>query len=69
MACEVSDEEVAITKKDNKPGVIYLSRVPRNMQVKKLREILSVYGELGRVFLQADGKVLYYRQLPPHHQV
>ncbi|XP_029640926.1 activator of basal transcription 1 [Octopus sinensis] len=37
-------------------GVIYLSRIPRFMNVKVLKEQLSRCGKIGRVFLQADGE-------------
>ena len=38
-------------------GVIYLSRIPKFMRVKKIRELFSVYGEVDRIFLQPDGTV------------
>ena len=43
-------------EKTTKPGIIYLSRIPQFMSVKKVREIFSQYGIVGRVFLQVDGK-------------
>ena len=43
-------------KKELEPGIIYLSRIPTLMNVKKLRQILNCYGEIGRVFLQPEGK-------------
>ena len=43
-------------EKTTKPGIIYLSRIPQFMSVKKVREIFSQYGTVGRVFLQVDGK-------------
>jgi len=42
------------TMKEVEPGIIYLSRIPTLMSVKKLRQILETYGEIGRVFLQPD---------------
>ena len=41
---------------DNKAGIIYLSRIPTYMTVKKLRQMMEEYGEVGRIFLQPDGK-------------
>lgn len=38
----------------SKAGVVYLSRIPRYMNVKILKERLSYFGEVGRIYLQAD---------------
>ena len=40
------------TKKKKKSGVIYLSALPKFMNVTKVRDIFSLYGETGRIFLQ-----------------
>ena len=40
---------------ETEPGIIYLSRIPTNMNVKIIRNLLSQYGEIGRIFLQRDG--------------
>lgn len=60
--CNVEDEsqtqeEVAKTKvkksaKKNKRGIIYLSTIPKYMNVTLIREIFSVYGKVDRVYLQ-----------------
>ncbi|PSN32523.1 hypothetical protein C0J52_25151 [Blattella germanica] len=39
-------------KKKQKCGIIYLSTMPEFMNVTKVREIFSSYGELGRMYLQ-----------------
>lgn len=40
------------------PGIIYLGHIPPRLRPKHLRNMLSVYGEIGRVFLQPeDGQV------------
>ncbi|XP_018542976.1 activator of basal transcription 1 [Lates calcarifer] len=40
------------------PGIIYLGHIPPRLRPKHLRNLLSVYGEIGRVFLQPeDGQV------------
>ena len=39
-----------------KPGVIYFSRLPPFMKPAKVRYIFSQYGEVGRLFLQPEGK-------------
>lgn len=43
----------------SKAGVVYLSRIPRYMNVKILKERLSYFGEVGRIYLQADGKSFF----------
>ena len=35
-----------------KRGIIYLSTIPRYMNVTKIREVFSNYGKVGRVYLQ-----------------
>ncbi|KAM9855141.1 activator of basal transcription 1 [Aulostomus maculatus] len=65
-----NDDEVAacMTKKRGKvtscsdrkciPGIIYLGHIPPRLRPKHLRNLLAVYGEIGRVFLQPeDGQV------------
>ncbi|KAM7405375.1 hypothetical protein PAMP_012642 [Pampus punctatissimus] len=40
------------------PGIIYLGHIPPKLRPKHLRNLLSVYGEIGRIFLQPeDGEV------------
>ncbi|KAG7169905.1 activator of basal transcription 1-like [Homarus americanus] len=39
--------------KKRKPGIVYLSTIPPNMNVTKIREYFGKFGELDRVFLQA----------------
>ncbi|RVE71119.1 hypothetical protein OJAV_G00071710 [Oryzias javanicus] len=59
---EASGEEQAATKKtttscrDRKcvPGIVYLGHIPPRLRPKHLRNMLSVYGEIGRVFLQPE---------------
>ena len=41
---------------DNKAGIIYLSKIPPYMTVKRLRQMMEEFGEVGRIFLQPDGK-------------
>ncbi|OXU28080.1 hypothetical protein TSAR_013022 [Trichomalopsis sarcophagae] len=62
---EESEEEnmnrkkmLAKPEKKKKRGIIYLSTIPRYMNVIKIREIFSAYGEIGRVYLQlADSEL------------
>lgn len=37
------------------PGIIYLGHIPPRFRPKQLRNLLSVYGEIGRIFLQPEG--------------
>lgn len=48
-----------IKKKSTTPGVVYLSRLPQSMNPTKIRRIFSMYGEVGRLFLQREGMKTY----------
>lgn len=41
-----------LRKKTKKRGIIYLSTIPPYMNVAKIREIFSEFGEIGRIYLQ-----------------
>ena len=43
-------------KKDTRPGVVYLSRVPPYMKPHKLKHLLTPYGRIGHVYLQPEGE-------------
>jgi len=53
---DVEDETTNRTSRTTNPGIIYFSRIPEHMSVKKIRQIFSEYGELDRIFLQPDDK-------------
>ncbi|KAK3087226.1 hypothetical protein FSP39_003335 [Pinctada imbricata] len=61
MENNVPEEQVPVktTKKHVKPGVIYLSRVPPLMTVKKIRDIFCDFDEIGRIFLQPDERAAH----------
>ncbi|XP_050744130.1 activator of basal transcription 1 [Drosophila biarmipes] len=40
--------------KKAKRGIIYISNIPKHMNVTRLREILGEYGKIGRVYLQPE---------------
>lgn len=42
------------------PGIIYLGHIPPRLRPKHLRNLLSVYGEIGRIFLQPEGTLYSY---------
>ncbi|KAJ7047811.1 hypothetical protein C8F04DRAFT_1205616 [Mycena alexandri] len=47
----------------NRAGVIYISRIPPGMRPTKVRHLMSVYGDVGRVYLQQeDAKRAYLRR-------
>ena len=49
----LSTEELeAYKKKQQKRGIIYLSRIPPGMTPAKVRHIFSQFGEVGRIYLQ-----------------
>lgn len=52
------DKAIKIRKK----GIVYLSSIPKYMNVTKLRELLGEYGEIGRVYLQpsANRNIIFY---------
>lgn len=56
---EALDKIIQKNKKKSKPpepGVIYLSRIPALMNVKTMKDIFGQYGEIGKVFLQPNGR-------------
>lgn len=42
--------------KKRKKGIIYISNIPKHMNVTRLREILGECGKIGRVYLQPEKK-------------
>ncbi|XP_014485729.1 PREDICTED: activator of basal transcription 1-like [Dinoponera quadriceps] len=49
-----TNKVVEPSKKVKKKGIIYLSTIPKFMNVTKIREIFSEYGKIDRVYLQLD---------------
>lgn len=45
--------------KQERAGVIYISRIPPGMRPSKVRHLMSQYGEVGRVYLQQEGPFSY----------
>lgn len=39
-------------------GVLYISRIPPGMRPTKVRHLMSAYGEVGRVYLQQEGRLI-----------
>lgn len=57
-----------IKKKITTPGVVYLSRLPQSMNPVKIRRIFSMYGEVGRLYLQPEGMTTLYFFLCTNHE-
>ncbi|KAK9822110.1 hypothetical protein WJX74_008335 [Apatococcus lobatus] len=38
-----------------KRGIVYLSRIPPGMKPQKVRQLLSIHGEIGRLYLAPEG--------------
>jgi len=51
--CE-DDKEIPAIKKKDKSGIVYLSRIPPFMKPNKMRNIMSMYGDVGRIFLAPE---------------
>jgi len=51
-SCEENDRKC----KNVKPGIVYLSRIPRRMNVKQIRYVFGSFGEVDRVFLKPSGE-------------
>ena len=56
---EMKDETVEKPKSggNKKAGVVYLSRIPTKMNVKIIRDYMSQYGDVGRIFLEPRGSI------------
>lgn len=57
------------TKKPSESGIIYLSRVPTMMNVNIVRRHFQNFGEVGRIFLQPDGKQVQFLQPQAGHRL
>ncbi|XP_076380917.1 activator of basal transcription 1 [Megalopta genalis] len=49
---DVTDSEDVMKPTVRKRGIVYLSSIPKYMNITKIREIFSEYGQVGRVYLQ-----------------
>lgn len=68
--CDVNNDSTQVQKeifktkmelgKKTKRGIIYLSTIPKYMNVTMIREIFSAYGKVGRVYLQLTDNGLFY---------
>ena len=51
------DESLSVCRK-SKPGIIYLSSVPPYMKPNKMRNIMSQFGEVGKIYLQPEDSAI-----------
>ncbi|CAH6807223.1 Abt1 [Phodopus roborovskii] len=63
---EESEEAACNSSKKKKvvPGIVYLGHVPPRFRPLHVRNLLSAYGEVGRVFFQAEGCSLFLAHRP-----
>ncbi|XP_018413493.1 PREDICTED: activator of basal transcription 1 [Nanorana parkeri] len=47
-----------IKKKSVIPGIIYLGHIPPRLRPRHVRNMMSVHGEVGRIFLQAEDRAI-----------
>lgn len=50
------------TEKKCVPGIIYLGHIPPRLRPKHMRNLLSAYGEIGRIFLQPEDGLVRNRK-------
>ena len=50
-----TEDGIVKKKKEKTPGVIYLSNIPKKMNVKLIREYFTNFGEVGRIYLEPEG--------------
>ena len=53
---EESEEAACGAKKRVVPGIVYLGHLPPRFRPLHVRNLLSAFGEVGRVFFQPEGK-------------
>lgn len=58
-----ADEMEKNLKKLKKSGVVYISRIPPYMKPIKMRQILSRFGEVNRIFLSLEDPKVYARRV------
>jgi ESF2/ABP1 family protein len=49
------EELQAFKAKQERAGIIYISRIPPAMRPSKVRHLMSQYGAIGRIYLQQEG--------------
>ena len=54
---KIEDESARTT---TVPGVMYISTIPPGVTPLHLKQVFEKYGEVGRIFLQPDGKAAFF---------
>lgn len=49
-----NEKNPSLEDKNYKRGIVYISRIPKYMNVSMITEMLSKYGQVERVYLQLD---------------
>jgi RNA recognition motif-containing protein len=57
MKPESSNKKIVKLPKKKKQGIIYVSSLPKNLNVAMIREMFEKYGEVKRIFLQPKEKM------------
>lgn len=52
----VKPKKITSKQKTRKKGIIYISSIPKHMNVSIAREMFEQFGDVGRMFLQPDSK-------------
>lgn len=56
MEIETKPEKEIIIKKKRKRGIVYLSSIPKHMNVALIKNLFNEYGAVGRVYLQLSDR-------------
>lgn len=56
----MDEEDVQASKRAKKttPGIVYIGHIPPRLRPRYLRTMLSAYGEIGRIFLMPENKMV-----------
>lgn len=52
-----SCSKISDKKKKQSPGIVYLSSIPYFVTVRRCKELLGQYGEIGQIYLASETKI------------
>ncbi|XP_012681637.1 activator of basal transcription 1 isoform X2 [Clupea harengus] len=58
IANSVEEEDGQDPKKKTLPGIVYIGHIPPRLRPRYLRTMLGAYGEIGRVFLNPESRLV-----------
>ncbi|KAL7068341.1 hypothetical protein ACR3K2_11960 [Cryptosporidium serpentis] len=58
----INPQSISLATSDN-TGVIYISRIPPGMQPHHIREYMSQFGEIDRIFMYPEDKSIYEKRV------